>query len=506
MTAAKLANCRFLSFSVIGVLTLLGGCGETVDLNKHQQLQQQTVQRKIVDELFTRSIQLIEDVEHSDSADLIDQSVNSLNQWAESLQPLPDWQLDPLAQTLPDEVKASSLFKRLEKLTFGRGDAFALQEAIWMRQAGKHIAGKISDPLAKAETLFDWIVLQVALERPADQKIGHAAWETILRGRGTAVDRLWTFVLLARQQGLDVVVLGLEKDEKSTPWAAGLWHQKQLYLFDPELGLPIRNATGKLATLAEVTAQPELLAALAVDAEHPYRIAPDELKQIVAWVEASPPYLAQRFRHVELRLVGDERLALSTDASALAEQLKKSGEVRDAKLWPLPWERLLPALARDPQYLAALVDVMRPFRVPNSLLWKGRVLHLGGKYTGDLSAVRFYLDSRPTGQEVSLLKDSKDTRFQDLQKAVPIAKQDATYWLGLIAYERGNYPTAIEHFEKRLLKAFPDSRWKSAAEFQIARAHEAAGDKAKAIEAYERVSEPARSAALVRAKQLKAAK
>ncbi len=504
--APSLLFRRMLGLALIGMLSCFGGCGETVDLNKHQQLQQQTVQRKIVDELFNRAIQLIDDVEHSDSVDLIDQSLNSLNQWAESLEPLPDWQLDPLAATLSDEVRASSLFKQLEQLTFRRGDVFALQEAIWMRHAGKHVASKISDPLAKAEALFHWIVLQVALESPDEQKIGYAAWETILRGRGTAVDRLWTFILLARQQGLDVVVLGLEKEGKSIPWAAGLWHQKQLYVFDPELGLPIRNAAGKIATLAEITAQPDLLKQMTTDDEHPYRITSDDLKQVVAGVEGSPPYLAQRFRHIELRLVGDERMVLSIDVSALVEQLKKSGGVRDAKLWTLPWERVLPAITRDKEYLAGLTDTMRPFRVPNSLLWKGRVLHLMGRHTGELSAVHFYLESRPTGQELSLLKDSKDSRFQDLQKAVPIAKQDATYWLGLIAFERGNYPTAIEHFEKRLLVEYPDSRWKAAAEYMIGRAHEAVGDKAQAIEAYGRVSEPAKSAALVRAKLLKAAK
>jgi tetratricopeptide (TPR) repeat protein len=484
-------------------LALLVGCSETVDVNKHQQLQQQSVQRKIVDELFNRGISLIGDVEQADSLDLIDQSLNSLNQWADSLKPLPDWQVDPLAATLSDELKKSTPYTDLEKLTFRRGDTFSLQEAIWLRNSARHVAGKISDPVAKASALFDWTMLQIALVNEADQTIPHAVWETMLRGRGSAVDRIWTFMLLARQQGLDVVALAVERDGKTTPWAAGLLHQKQLYIFDAELGVLVRNADGKVATLAEIAAKPELLAALAVDGEKPYRVSADDLKHVVALVDGSPPYLSQRFRHVELRLVGEDRLVLSVDASALVEQLKQDKSLAGARLWTMPWEQAALARKGDKAFTAAQIDEMRPFRVPNSLLWKGRVLHLMGKHTGDLSAVKFYLESRPTGQELSLLKDAKDPRFADLQLAVPIAKQDATYWLGLVSFERGNYPTAIEYFTKRLLEPQPDTRWKSAAEFMIARAYEAAGEKAKAIEAYGKVTGPAANGAKLRAKLLK---
>ena len=75
--------------------------------------------------------------------------------------------------------------------------------------------------------------------------------------------------------------------------------EKKLYLFDPELGLPIpgpggigADKSGRLdvqpATLDQVTANPKLLDRLAAD--EPYWARKADLKRAVALVEASPLY------------------------------------------------------------------------------------------------------------------------------------------------------------------------------------------------------------------------
>ena len=46
-------------------------------------------------------------------------------------------------------------------------------------------------------------------------------------------------------------------------------------------------------------------------------------------------------------------------------------------------------------------------------------------------------------------------------------KHDASYWLGLIAFEQGNYPSAIDYFTKRTLDAVPDSPWTPAATYNV---------------------------------------
>ena len=77
-----------------------------------------------------------------------------------------------------------------------------------------------------------------------------------------------------------------------------------------------------------------------------------------------------------------------------------------------------------------------------------------------------------------------------------ITKQNATYWLGLAAFERGSYDVAIDYFGKRLAQRYPKSIWESAALYNLARSHEAVAmqdDNAdqwqKALEVYLSVDE-----------------
>ena len=52
----------------------------------------------------------------------------------------------------------------------------------------------------------------------------------------------WLFVLLARQQGLDAVLLALDDPNdplhrRVQPWAVGVLSENDLYLFDPAVGV-----------------------------------------------------------------------------------------------------------------------------------------------------------------------------------------------------------------------------------------------------------------------------
>ena len=70
----------------------------------------------------------------------------------------------------------------------------------------------------------------------------------LLFGCGMAVERGWVFILLARQQGLDAAMLALADTESPLkapqPWAVGVLHEGQVYLFDPVLGLPVPAQDG----------------------------------------------------------------------------------------------------------------------------------------------------------------------------------------------------------------------------------------------------------------------
>ena len=83
-------------------------------------------------------------------------------------------------------------------------------------------------------------------------------------------------------------------------------------------------------------------------------------------------------------------------------------------------------------------------------------------------------------------------------------KQDASYWLGLIAYQRGNYEAAMDSFFNRTLRAVPNSPWTSGAQYNLGRTCEARGDIDAAIRQYENnVTSPGYLGDVLRAKWLK---
>jgi len=61
------------------------------------------------------------------------------------------------------------------------------------------------------------------------------------------------------------------------------------------------------------------------------------------------------------------------------------------------------------------------------------------------------------------------------------AKQNASYWLGLVHFEQQNYPEAVDFFSNRTLKATPGGPWSSGARYNLARSYEAMGQNDKAI-------------------------
>jgi hypothetical protein len=65
------------------------------------------------------------------------------------------------------------------------------------------------------------------------------------------------------------------------------------------------------------------------------------------------------------------------------------------------------------------------------------------------------------------------------------AKQDASYWLGLLVFQEQAYPAAIDFFATRTLAASPGGPWTSGAHYNLGRTYEATGDIEKAIAQYE---------------------
>jgi hypothetical protein len=319
------------------------------------------------------------------SREMLDQIVVQLNQWVSTQKLQDDWKLDPLVATLPPRLAEMPAVSALDQPQFVRSDGVALQEAIWLRYVSKWARGNQLDELSQARQLFDWTVRNIQLEDPqARQRLAQMPGETLLLGRGSAVERAWVFILLARQQGLDAAILALADpvDPAGTPprpWTTGLLIGGDVYLFDPGLGMPLPAPDGvrldgagsleiRPATLAQLAADDSLLHRLDLDQQRLYAVSSSDLDRVVALVEASPAYLARRMKLVESRLVGARSAVLSTSATAQVDRWKAAPQIADARLWTFPYEVLLDYVLLErqdptPEQLQQLIPDLRPFSV-----------------------------------------------------------------------------------------------------------------------------------------------
>ena len=180
---------------------------------------------------------------------------------------------------LPPSLRDISPLADADKMEFTAYDGFELQEAVWLRDLSNWARGNTLDDRQRVAKLFDWIVRNIELDRNSMGRTPQMPWETLLLGHGTALERAWAFILLARQQGIDAAVLattiapvvaepkhvgepkavggpkGIGEPEASAsglkgqqaaapvpmadlrPWCAAVLIEGQLYLFDTTLGI-----------------------------------------------------------------------------------------------------------------------------------------------------------------------------------------------------------------------------------------------------------------------------
>jgi tetratricopeptide (TPR) repeat protein len=481
--------------------------------------------------------------------DMLRQVVSRLNQWVDT-QAKPDpSKPDPMLATLPADLASLPMLKDGREVHFTAYDGYMLMEAVWLRDAArsKSAGGTSADELLVARSLFDWTVrnIQTDIDRP--DRVPLVPWEVLFFGHGTAWERAWTYILLLRQRGIEAAVLALpdEKAGKSAsaksgtgplkPWCVAVLlgeKDKKLYLFDPEWRLPIAGPRGIVAdnlgrldvepaTLSEIGANPKLLEAMSPTTDRPYWALKSDLKRAVALVEASPLYLEPRSKRVESRLSGKLRMVLNAEPSQQAAHFKAAG-VGEVRLWEQPYTTLKRRLALDTNEVIHRLIAYEPFM--NSLLggtvaplYKGRILHLKGRYFEEREAVAYYQRARPRYSDINedapkrvqacyedITARAKEQLGRNLNPkedqfcrgeakllaqfeldSIVQGKLTASYWLGLIQYDAQKYDAAVEYFTVRTLQFGPQVFWTAGAHYNITRCLEAAGRRKEAIAAYE---------------------
>jgi hypothetical protein len=363
-------------------------------------------------------------------------------------------------------------------------------------------------------------------------------WQALLFGQGDAQQRARVFIALCRQAEIPVIMLAVDRNAPGgpTPWLPAAFLGGKLYLFDSAMGLPIPGPDGKgIATLDEVIADPGMLRKLDIQGDEAYRTSAEDLKNLVGLIDAPPEALTQRMATLQAALTGDRRLEVALTPSNLAAELKPIKAFNHVALWRVPMEAVMyfPAsfsvAQRDPELAKELQARYMVFD-ENEAIMKGRQFHLKGEFNSDdprrPAAREWYQMARPSDREIIDLTESsaaqkrflesmrrfgreppedpqaRKAMFQELQKTAYRRKQYASYFLGLVAYDAGDYPLAIEWFKDRILEADPNTPWRPAARYNLGRSLEQLNEWQAAVEVYQQDDSPQRHGNLIRARTL----
>jgi tetratricopeptide (TPR) repeat protein len=473
---------------------------------------------------------------------------------------------NPLIDSLPEKLKSSRWVRRLNNDLFDpQYDGTFLREAALLREVAGHVEAESHDDLATAQALFDWTVRNIQLEPqpladspPEEQWLArHLPIETLFYGRGTWRQRAWVFMLLGRQAGLDVVLLATpdpNNPREPRPWLTALFSGGELYLFDPNFGLPIPGPGGHgVATLSQAAADDAVLRQMDVPGGQAYPRKASDLQKVVALVDGTPGYFEPRMKLLESQLTGHDRIVLSTDPAALADKLRQAPHIDQVMLWTMPLETLLQRTPPAPEKLAPPIERARflerlPFMIqylpdpsskqsedsrrqprPICALRLGRLLQLRGALGGsnlnrtadDPNAktseivehgakyylIRSIITQAKLDEIRRLVESHSDVSGRVLTKEDLDAHQqhrdDAAYWLGLILLEQQNYDGAQQYFGKMTLEAAANNAWTNGARYNLARCYEALGQFPEAIKLYEADRSPQRNGNYLRAARLK---
>jgi hypothetical protein len=536
---------------------------------------------------FDVAMEFLNNLDQYQPAPVKKQILDNLREWSRQEQASIEWIADPMFRRLPSDLKEMFSVEGLATKVFEDHDALELQQTIWLRDVSRAVAQQSlydprirewieqsikdktlstdqGDDLSLAYRLFDWTIRNIQLdpefedhdiiggekqrERRDRNTLHHQyyPWENLLYGHGDWLERGRVFTLLARQLGINVVMLVAERgdDQPSQPWVNAVLIGDDLYLFDTLLGLPLPGqGRAAFSRLTDYAAAPELLDALSVDSLR-YRIVRSDLEHLVASIDATPAALSQRMKQIENRLSGKRKMVLTVAPTPLAKKLRTCKHINRVEIWPFPYRgyQFLFNLRKDPQQgmalLARLQQERQPFETRGPLM-RGRLLHLRGYYLGDHDhpgAAKLYMESRISKKELerfnipieAIPKDSPlvmnlpedperrrlifRQRLEQGRMMAVRAKDLATCWLGKMACDRQRFKVATDFLVLNVEDV--NSRWMQSARYNLARSYEAMGIRdgdasqlETAIELYESDKDsPQRAGNLIRAATLRGMK
>lgn len=501
-----------------------------------------------------------------------------LNTWSKSVVEPDSWKSAGLLDSVSGSLRTIDFSKRMTKLEFGEPECEYLLQCQMMQEVSKWVIERpYRDPLFnpwliqqksvlavddwnQLETtlkLFDWAMCNVGIdgqandalrlvsnsELPIDDKAPtyrQLPWQTMMFARGDTWERARVFTQLAFIQGIDCVVLALPSLSGATEnaslrlWCVAVPIGGELYLFEPQWGLPIPSQSGDgIATLREAKQNPAVLRRARLPGRFDeYPVSQTDLKNLIALIDLEPFAVGRTMHTLERSITGENRVRLSMDADAFEEKLTKIDPTVSVRLWNVPWlahvynQSLRERLNEMSPFSISYIHAFGSF-ITDTPISRARNLHFKGQFENTVEAsgaLRAYMDVRVDEQTLKDLAYDRDIQaslglvrsptepIENYQFRVAQAQQfyrrskfDIAIFLAMLNNDLSKLDTANDWLEKRLLAIPGTQHWHAHAHYLLGRNYEQQGNMADAIEEYEFENSPQEAGNRIRIRKIQAA-
>ena len=362
--------------------------------------------------------------------------------------------------------------------------------------------------LQKVLRMFDWTVRNVQLEplleypevpegetRTAPELgmpgpgYSMAVRDILVFGKGDWWQRARVLALLARQVDVSVVLLGLpaEFGEAKQPWLTACLIGDQLYLLDVKDGLPVLTEDGSaIATLHGLRQNQKYAVTLlpaSIEAS-----GEEMLSGLVGLIEADVMSVSHRMAILEKYLTGDRQMKLTTMPNTLSRELRTKHAIEKSEIWVPTYEYYAFATALNARIsegdagAIAFLKEKQDYQILEDMyqLKEGRFKSFRGLFDDFEIGVgqetqrgsKTLLMSSRLSQD-KIVKVTTDRQVQEelgyvrpdemsltawqenlrRTKLIFVKTKDmASYMIGMIHMEQGNYSDAIDWLERRTLQ------------------------------------------------------
>lgn len=379
---------------------------------------------------------------------------------------------------------------------------------IWDDRIPASVKSEDRAKLQKVLRMFDWTVRNVQLEplleypevpegetRTAPELglpgpgYSMAVRDNLVFGKGDWWQRARVLALLARQVDVSVILLGLPADfgEAKQPWLTACLIGDQLYLLDVKDGLPVLTEDGSaLATLHGLQQNQKYAVTLlpaSVEAS-----GEEMLSGLVGLIEADVMSVSHRMAILEKYLTGDRQMKLTTRPNTLSRELRTKHAIEKSEIWVPTYEYYAFATALNTRIsegdagVIAFLKEKQDYQILEDMyqLKEGRFKFFRGLFDDfeievgqetQRGSKTLLMSSRlPQDKIVTLTTDRQVqeelgyvrpdemslTAWQENLRRTKLVfvktKDMASYMIGMIHMEQGNYLDAIDWLERRTLQ------------------------------------------------------